>query len=145
MSVKLIAHVLIECQGKILVIQRTAIKRGEKNVFPNFWDVPGGRVESGELPRQAAIRECYEETGILLDIDGLTICHEDSQYDVEKSTVFTRLVYRYHLETDRLSEVRLDGEEHQEFCWVSSLDELTGKDLVPYLKQILIKEKLCYL
>jgi 8-oxo-dGTP pyrophosphatase MutT (NUDIX family) len=28
------------------------------------WEIPGGRVEDNESPEQAAIRECYEETGI---------------------------------------------------------------------------------
>ncbi len=27
------------------------------------WEIPGGRVDPGETPRQAALRECAEETG----------------------------------------------------------------------------------
>ena len=29
------------------------------------WEVPGGHLETGELPEEAALRELYEETGIL--------------------------------------------------------------------------------
>ena len=29
------------------------------------WEIPGGRVEDGEAPEAAAIRECLEETGML--------------------------------------------------------------------------------
>jgi ADP-ribose pyrophosphatase len=29
------------------------------------WEIPGGKVEEGEQPQAAAIRECQEETGIL--------------------------------------------------------------------------------
>jgi ADP-ribose pyrophosphatase len=29
------------------------------------WEIPGGKVEQGETPEGAAIRECLEETGIL--------------------------------------------------------------------------------
>lgn len=69
MENRLIAHSLIENNGKYLLIKRSEIKRGQKNFYPAYWDIPGGTVEDGELPRQAAIRECQEEVGLKITID----------------------------------------------------------------------------
>ncbi len=51
MPVKLIAHVLLTVADSHLIIQRSQIKRSKPNVFPQYWDIPGGRVEENELPR----------------------------------------------------------------------------------------------
>lgn len=42
MPIKLIAHVLIEKDGKYLLIKRSKIKRGSPNMYPEYWDIPGG-------------------------------------------------------------------------------------------------------
>jgi mutator protein MutT len=49
----------IEERGQILLVRSLTSAR-----FKNAWSVPGGLVESGEAPAQAAVREAYEETGI---------------------------------------------------------------------------------
>ena len=61
MPVKLIAHTLIEKDGKYLLIKRSKIKRGSPNMYPEYWDIPGGSVEEDELPREGAVRETMEE------------------------------------------------------------------------------------
>ena len=46
MMVKLIAHVLVHSGDDYLLIQRSEIKRGQPNVYPTYWDIPGGGVEN---------------------------------------------------------------------------------------------------
>ncbi|MBK7931130.1 MAG: NUDIX domain-containing protein [Bryobacterales bacterium] len=56
----LVVAAVIALDGRILIGQR---KRGDWNEFK--WEFPGGKVESGEDPRDALKRELREE----LDID----------------------------------------------------------------------------
>ena len=133
MAVKLIAHSLIEKDGKYLLIKRSKIKRGLPNVYPSYWDIPGGSVEENELPREAALREAMEEVNQKLRIN--KIIHEDSQFDASKDTVFTRLVYAGEILEER--DFILDPEEHTDFKWISSLKDIESNLVVPYLLEIL--------
>ena len=133
MTVKLIAHTLIEKDGKYLLIKRSKIKRGLPNVYPSYWDIPGGSVEENELPREAALREAIEEVNQKLRIN--KIIHEDSQFDASKDTVFTRLVYAGEILEER--DFILDPEEHTDFIWISSLKDIESNFVVPYLLEIL--------
>ncbi len=45
--------------NKVVVIK---YKKGNKK--EGYYDIPGGRIEDGEIPKQTAIREVKEETGI---------------------------------------------------------------------------------
>ena len=133
MTVKLIAHTLIEKDGKYLLIKRSKIKRGLPNVYPSYWDIPGGSVEENELPREAALREAIEEVNQKLRIN--KIIHEDSQFDASKDTVFTRLVYAGEILEER--DFILDPEEHTDFKRISSLKDIESNLVVPYLLEIL--------
>ena len=133
MTVKLIAHTLIEKDGKYLLIKRSKIKRGLPNVYPSYWDIPGGSVEENELPREAALREAIEEVNQKLRIN--KIIHEDSQFDASKDTVFTRLVYAGEILEER--DFILDTEEHTDFIWICSLKNIESNLVVPYLLEIL--------
>ncbi|KRF34396.1 NUDIX hydrolase [Nocardioides sp. Soil805] len=46
--------------GRVLLGHRHPARRW----YPDCWDLVGGHVEPGELPRQAVSRECLEEVGV---------------------------------------------------------------------------------
>ena len=133
MPIKLIAHALIEKDGKNLLIKRSKIKRGSPNMYPEYWDIPGGSVEEDELPREGAVREAMEEVNQKIQLS--EILHEDSCYDDTKGIVFTRLVYKAKLlEYNR--EIKLDPEEHTAFCWIQTLSDMKEETIVPYLNDL---------
>ena len=128
---KLISHALIKIDDKYLIIRRTKIKRGKPNSLPEYWDIPGGMVEEGEMPKDAAIRETKEEVN--LDITIGPILHEDSNYDREKGTVFTRIVYQAELlEGQDESDIILQKDEHSEYMLVSDISSIDK--IVDYLE-----------
>ena len=133
MEYKLIVHGLMKVDHKYLVIKRSVIKRGKPNVYPKYWDIPGGRVDDGELPREALIRECKEEVG--LDVMVGEVIHEDSNLDKEKNIIFTRLVYLCSTnQTEEDIELQLD--EHTEYRLINSLKEMNDELLVPFLNEL---------
>ena len=127
---KLIAHALVKIGNKYLLIKRTPIKRGKPNSFPLYWDIPGGMVEKGETPSIAVVREAKEEVN--LDIAVGPILHEDSNYDKEKGTIFTRIVYQGELlNNEGEKDIVLQEDEHSEYCLVDDINEIDK--LVDYL------------
>ena len=88
-----------------------------------------------ELPREGALRETFEEVGLRIIIKN--IIHEDSNLDKQKNIIFTRLVYEGEIkETDSEINITLDPEEHLEYRWINSLEELKQENIVPYVEEI---------
>ena len=61
-----IALALIWRGGEVLVAKRAT----DAEHLPDVWEFPGGKIEAGETPSQAAIREAREETGLEVEIVG---------------------------------------------------------------------------
>lgn len=54
-----VAAALIDRDGRVLLAERPAGKH-----LAGTWEFPGGKVEAGETPEAALIRELHEELGI---------------------------------------------------------------------------------
>lgn len=65
---------IIEKDGQILIAQRL------KGEFAGLWEFPGGKIEEGETPEKALIREIEEEFDTELNVNNLLTTVEH-QYD----------------------------------------------------------------
>jgi 8-oxo-dGTP diphosphatase len=70
---KVSAGVRVANTGKILLV-----KRGHEP-YQGKWHMPAGYVEIDETPAQAAEREAYEETGLMVQVTNLVDCYLDTE------------------------------------------------------------------
>lgn len=59
--VLVVAAALVDADNRVLIAQRPAGKQLE-----GLWEFPGGKLEEGERPEEALIRELREELGIVV-------------------------------------------------------------------------------
>ncbi|MBI4031771.1 MAG: (deoxy)nucleoside triphosphate pyrophosphohydrolase [Proteobacteria bacterium] len=57
--VHVVAAALIDSDGRVLLAQRPEGKK-----MAGLWEFPGGKVDAGEIPEYALMRELREELGI---------------------------------------------------------------------------------
>jgi ADP-ribose pyrophosphatase YjhB (NUDIX family) len=56
--VRCVGGVVRDDAGRLLLVQRG------HDPHRGLWSLPGGRIEAGESPEQAVVREVHEETGL---------------------------------------------------------------------------------
>jgi dihydroneopterin triphosphate diphosphatase len=89
------------------------LQRGPSTRCPMAWETVHGRIEAGEEPEQAAVREVREETG--LDVDRLYNVCVQPFYLHRTHTVELAVVFAAFVDAD--ADVAL-GEEHQRYEWL---------------------------
>ena len=59
--VLVVACALVDADGRVLIAQQP-----EGKALAGLWEFPGGKLEAGERPEAALIRELHEEIGIVV-------------------------------------------------------------------------------
>lgn len=112
-----ISAVYIENNNQILLLHRQ-----DNKSQGNKWGIPGGKVNKGETPLQAIIRETQEETGY--DIANQPIENLGTVYiEYNEKDHFTYHMFRTQLHGDP-GTVKIDFNEHKGFTWVTPADGL---------------------
>ena len=113
---------LIIKAGKLLIVQY-----GLDSKHPGKWEFPGGKVQPGESPESALIREIREE----LEMQIQPIFRlEPAEYTYPDKSILLLPFICSRISND------LNLNEHVMFEWVS-LEELPGFDLLPADRAVL--------
>lgn len=109
--------------GRLLMVRRLRAPGAGR------WSIPGGKRDPGESAESACVRECAEETGLIVEVDR-----------------FAGRVYRQASDTDRFviddfacrrtGGGLLAGDDAEQVRWVSR-EEFAQLDLVDGLAQAL--------
>lgn len=112
--------IVVGPENKILILRRSAadVRR------PLQWDIPGGHVDPGEYPAEAAARETDEEAGLTIDSQEIQLFYAMTEA-VEWNDNKQGVTWLFFLAKTANAEVKL-GHEHDDFRWVS-LDEAIDK------------------
>jgi 8-oxo-dGTP diphosphatase len=105
------AAALVRSDGRLLLAQRPVGKP-----MAGLWEFPGGKVEAGESPQGALVRELREELGLLV-----------AERDLEAFAFASHAYETFHLLMPVFMARRWEGEleprESQQLAWVSA-DEI---------------------
>lgn len=107
--------------GEVLLLERRSP--------PGWWQSVSGSLEPGEVPREAAIRELREETG--LAADGLVDLGLSQAFEIAPAwrhrfapDVSENLEHAFALELETPHEIRLDPDEHVRAAWLPLAEAL---------------------
>lgn len=92
-------------------------KRIGYRIQPGTWGIPAGKVEAGETPLQAAIRETREEVGIDLTPENIEY-HGDLYVSTVDASPLNIKFSIYAIYMSHRPEVTLEAGQ-EGFCWLS--------------------------
>ena len=104
---------------------------GELLVFfrRGSWDMPKGKIDPGETPEQAAVREVQEETGLVHVALGEFLVHTWHTYE-QKGERMLKKTWWYRMQTTDREVIPQTEEDIEEIRWVHPKTWLADKPFV---------------
>lgn len=125
------AAVIFNDEGKVLITKRHSPSNPEVH---NKWQFPGGSVDYGEHPKEAALREIQEETGLTIQITAdkpVVFSHVFKNHQAH----IVLMVYKAQFVSGELN-ISHDLEETSEAQWVDP-QEIASLPTLPQTQETL--------
>ena len=120
--------ILFDDSGRVLLV---------KNRDTGKWVAPGGAIEPEERPADAAVREMWEETGLVVKLAGILGAYGGPEFVVEYAngdrTSYVMIVFAARAVGGKLAPMDDESTEAAYF----SRDEIETLDTQPWVKVIL--------
>jgi len=121
-----VATIVRDDEGRVLLVQHVEGR----------WQLPGGAVDPGESPQEAAARECLEEAGVVVRIGGVLGVFGGDRYRVTYANGdelgFVPILFAGELVG---GELRPDHEETQAVGWFTP-PEIAGLEMHPATREM---------
>lgn len=126
--IEVVAAIILNATGQVLAVKCPEHKHG------GGWEFPGGKIEPGESPQEAAAREIQEELGVQIEVGELV---HTVEWDYPA----------FHLSMQCFAAQMLHGalqlREHTDFRWLDAASLRTvgwlpaDVDLLPHVERLL--------
>ncbi|WP_313236624.1 (deoxy)nucleoside triphosphate pyrophosphohydrolase [Sporosarcina ureae] len=115
-NVHVVGAVIENEKGEVLAALRSPMM-----TLPNYWEFPGGKIETGETHQEALRREIQEELGCTITVGEAV---EDTTYEYEK------VIVRLETFMAKIVKGKPVVTEHAELRWIAK-DQLHTLDWAP--------------
>lgn len=111
----LIAGGFLSHQNEFLLLKRHPAKS-----YGLYWNLPAGKLEPQEDPKKGAQREIYEETGIVIPLEGF---HNEQIFYLTREDLLIQF-HVYQAKFDHKPTICLKLDENIEAVWTSHQEAL---------------------
>jgi 8-oxo-dGTP diphosphatase len=119
----LVAAAVVVDHGQVLACRR---RPGLSSA--GRWEFPGGKVESGELPAEAVVRELHEELGVEVRATAV-LWSDDTDLD-------GRVIRLVTISAELVGGRPVESTDHDRLEWLSPTDLLTREWAAPDLPAV---------
>lgn len=119
---------LLECDGQWFVGRRQ-----NTGYCDGCLNMPAGHIDPDETPREAAVREAYEEVGVKVTVDDIHFVH--IQYNRNAEGRHDRTHYYFKIECYDQDPQNMEPHKCSEVMWIPAGTQLDG--FVPFMKEAL--------
>lgn len=108
--------ILEDSAGRVLIVKAN---------YKRYWTFPGGVIDTGETPAQAAVRETLEEVGLVIDPATVSFAWVATRASRVADTY--QFVFRAPMPPDAEGRIRLQADEIDDYAFVDMAEVARGE------------------